>query len=473
MEVVVSRMPTAVVPTARPATLPELAPSRAPFAPLFRRSTSRASVERSLTGLLTDLPRQHCDTIAAAVAGPSTERLHHLWTDAPWTPQALDQQRVTALVGQSPAQGILVLDDPGLPQPGRGSAGVARQYSGPLGKGAKCQIGVTVHAVADEPAPRAPGHWPRSARLSLPEAWASDRARRGTVPVPTAVALQRQPELALALVDQARAWGVPFAWGGADAGDGATPPFLHGLDARHVAYVVGVRSTFGVRLPDEVHTATLVLPSRPRRRGQPQTPRPAPRAAAKAVLAALPEDRWQPITWREHDHGVLRKQCVAVRLHWATGGAQLSPSQPRVYTGPEGWLLGERPLLGERGDLQWSCRTRPTDTPRHRLVALAHSRWPIEQCYEDAKGACGLDDSQGRRWDGWPRQLALVLLASSFVAWQRWMPTDPVGFSPLRGASVVPSSPSPSARVALPGGGVMADRHPSNHSLPPQADLTK
>jgi hypothetical protein len=71
-------MQTPVVPKASPETLPELTTYLAPLAPLFRRSTSRASVERYLTGLLTDLPRKNCDTIAAAVAGTSTERLQHL-----------------------------------------------------------------------------------------------------------------------------------------------------------------------------------------------------------------------------------------------------------------------------------------------------------------------------------------------------------------------------------------------------------
>ena len=129
-----------VVPKASPHVLPELALYLALFAPLFRRSTSRESVERYLTGLLTDLERKNCDTIAAAVAGTSTERLQHLLTDAAWEPQALDQQRVTALVAQSPPQGILVLDDTGLPKQGRSSVGVARQYSGTLGKVANCQV---------------------------------------------------------------------------------------------------------------------------------------------------------------------------------------------------------------------------------------------------------------------------------------------------------------------------------------------
>src|SRR4030095_15898895 len=96
MEVVVSCMQTPVVPKASPDTLPELTTYLAPFAPLFRRSSSRASVERYLTGLLTDLERKNCDTIAAAVAGTSTERLQYVLPAAAWEPTLVAQQRVTA-----------------------------------------------------------------------------------------------------------------------------------------------------------------------------------------------------------------------------------------------------------------------------------------------------------------------------------------------------------------------------------------
>jgi SRSO17 transposase len=279
--------------------------------------------------------------------------------------------------------------------------------------------------------------------------------------------------LALALIDQARAWGVPFAWVVADAGYGDNPAFLQGLEARQIAYVVGVSSTFGVRLRDEVRAAALVPPPRPQGRGQPKKPRPAPLYEAKAVREALPAERWQPITWREHADVVLRKQFVAVRVHWATGGAQFSTSHHRVSTGPEGWLLGERPVPGERGDLKWYFSNLPADTPLRRLVELAHSRWPIEQFYEDAKGECGLDHYQGRRWDGLHRHLALVMLAYSFLACQRWTPADPAGFSPLWGAAVLPGGPSPGAAVALPRCRVMAHRDEPDCPFPPQADLTK
>src|SRR6266700_1158855 len=102
------------VPKASPDALPELAAFLEPFAPLFRRHTSRDSMERYLTGLLTDLPHKTADTIAATVAGTSTERLKHLLAIHP------------------PTTGVLVFDDTGLPKKGTESVGVAAQYSGRL-----------------------------------------------------------------------------------------------------------------------------------------------------------------------------------------------------------------------------------------------------------------------------------------------------------------------------------------------------
>ena len=256
--------------------------------------------------------------------------------DAAWDPQALDQQRVTAWVAQRPPHGLRLLDDTGRPTHGRRSVGVARQDAGTLGQVTNGQGVVSAHAVAQEPTSRAPVQWPVTAHLSLPAAWATAPARRRQVHVPAAVALQTKPALALALGDPARPWGVPCAAVVAAAGDGDTPTVLRGLDARQGASVVGGSRTYGVRLPEEVRVAALRPRPRPRRRGPPQKPRPVPRYAAKAVLDALPADRWPPITWREHDDVVRRNPCVAVRVHGATGGAQCSTQPSARLHGPGG-----------------------------------------------------------------------------------------------------------------------------------------
>jgi SRSO17 transposase len=77
-------------------------------------------------------------------------------------------------------------------------------------------------------------------------------------------------------------------------------------------------------------------------------------------------------------------------------------------------LLGERPVPGDSGEVKRYCSNLAAGTPLHRLVELAHSRWPIEQFYEDAKDECGLDRYQGWRCDGLHRHLALVMSPRAF-----------------------------------------------------------
>jgi SRSO17 transposase len=73
-----------------------------------------------------------------------------------------------------------MVDDTGFPEDGVASPGVARQYSGTLGKVANCQIDVSVHAVTD--AASCPLNW----RLFLPES--RDDAAAGTPAAAAAIA---------------------------------------------------------------------------------------------------------------------------------------------------------------------------------------------------------------------------------------------------------------------------------------------
>ena len=265
--------------------------------------------------------------------------------------------------------------------------------------------------------------------------------------MPAELRQQTKPEIALTLLDQAQEWGLPIQAVVVDAGYGDNPNFLQGLDARRIPYVCAVESTFGVRKPAEVQAAATQAPAYGGR-GQPRKPRPAPLYTVKELIEALPESAWQTISWREGTKGTMQAQAVAIRVHWATGSPRHSTSHSRVQTGPEGWLLAERPHPQAVADqttptasLQdkekqktkyWFCML-PDDVPLERLVLLAHARWVIEQFYEDAKQECGLDDFQGRRWDGLHRHLALAMLAYTFLALQRLVLPLPAGedFPPL------------------------------------------
>jgi SRSO17 transposase len=454
-------MKTLSLPKGSPDPLPELATFLEPFAPLFRRSTTRKSLERYMTGLLTDLPRKNCEAIAQTVANTSLEQLQHLLTDAAWDPLALDEQRVRSLVARSPKKGVLVLDEVGLPKQGKSSVGVQHQYCGALGKQGNCQVVVSAEYVSDEPSTSRPLHWPISAHLYLPESWTEDRTRCQRGHVPETVSFATKPELALQLVEQAGVWGVPFQTIVADAGYGI-PSFLRVLDERQLSYVCAVASDFGVRLPAEMEQAPAEPePSRPRGRGQPKKPRPARRYDASTITAAQPEEAWQTITWREGSQGSLQKQFIAIRVHAGTGCARHSETHGRSWTGPEGWLLGERPLAREEGEPKWFFSNLPADTSLSRLVELAHLRWPIEQFYEDAKGECGLADFQGRSWEGLHRHLALVMLAYTFLMLQSLSPEPepepamPAAFPPC--PTPQPSGlPSAGACLAFPGCGLVA-----------------
>jgi SRSO17 transposase len=467
------------VPKASSEPLPEIAQFLKPFAPLFRRSQSRHSLERYVTGLLTDLDRKNCDTIAAAVAGTSTERLQHLLTDADWDSQELDGARVRSLSEKSPEGAILVLDDTSFPKKGKSSVGVARQYCGALGKRANCQVVVSAEYVADELESSRPLHWPVCAQLYLPESWAKDRGRRERAHVPDEVRFRSKPQIALSLVDLSGEWGVPFEVVVADSGYGKYPMFLEGLEERKLPYVCGVESTFGVRLPEEVRAAKEAGAPPYRGRGQPPKERPAPLYTAKEVIASLPQEAWQTVSWREGTKGTLSKQMVALRAHRATGSPRMSTTHERVVTAAEGWLIAERLLRSEGEDLpdeeelKYYYSSLEAGVSLERLAALAKSRWAIEQFYEDAKGECGLSDYQGRRWDGLHRHLALVMVAYSFLMLHssilgKDLSEEEEAFSPrFSGQAHDAASDSPAGTDVVAGGsGALVHRNRQDKDLP-------
>ena len=129
------------------------------FAPLFGRTEARARSEQYLRGLLVQqTDRRNAENLAEAIAGATPRALQRFLTEATWSDQAVTN-RLQAYVGRrlGGALRVYIVDDTGFAKQGRKSVGVARQYSGTLGKVANCQVGVFLawaseqgHALVDK-----------------------------------------------------------------------------------------------------------------------------------------------------------------------------------------------------------------------------------------------------------------------------------------------------------------------------------
>src|SRR5437588_2914428 len=274
-------------PHAPLAVLPELDEFLRPFHVHFSRSEGRQSLQRYLTGLLTEHNNKNCDTLAPVVPGTTQQRLHNLLTGIDWDEDDLNDQRIRTL-RQLPTEGdaVLVFDDTGFAKQGACSVGVARQYSGTLGKVGNCQLAVNCHYAERTIA------WPVDSRLYLPRPWADDPARREKAKVPGDVTFETKHEIALDLLDEARTLGVRHACVTADADYGDNPNFLNGLERRRERHVVAVRGDFRVAL----RQATTAAPQR-----------------VDALVAAALAGSWRTVRWREGSKGWLRGRFLAVR----------------------------------------------------------------------------------------------------------------------------------------------------------------
>src|SRR5215471_9343657 len=266
--------PTKRVPLAPGDPMPALDEFLRPYHVHFARSEATHALERYLTGLFTEHPNKNCDTIAQVVPGTSEQSLQGLLTAMTWDEDDLNRQRVqTMLTLPTEGDGVLIVDDTGFAKQGQSSVGVARQYSGTLGKVGNCQVTVNCHYAERTLA------WPVATRLYLPKDWAADADRRTKAKVPEAITFQTKPQIALELLDRAKDWGVCFSCVTADADYGDNPNFLAGLERRRRRYVVAVRADFAVTLA---------------RRG-------GAARRAEALVAAQAARSWRSVTWRRSE----------------------------------------------------------------------------------------------------------------------------------------------------------------------------
>ncbi|MFH8661158.1 IS701 family transposase [Streptomyces afghaniensis] len=274
-----------------------------------------------MLGLLSDLPRKNCWTIAEWAGEATPDGMQHLLGRAKWE---AEQVRTTCASTWwstcTTTRRLLVVDESGDVNKGTGTAGRIENAQ------------VAVSPGLRRPA-RARGSGPG---LYVPRSWTSDRCRAAGLGAETPFATK--PELAARMVARFLDAGHQAAWVAGDEVYGGNPKLRDALEKRGTGYILAVACSH------EVTTS-------------------AGKFRADTLAKKVPKRAWQKLSARAGAKG-----------HRFYDWAVIDLADPRP---------GSRQLLIRRnrstGELAYYRCYSPTPMPLTTLVRVAGSRWPIRK----------------------------------------------------------------------------------------------
>ena len=375
------------------------------------RKDQRRWGEVYLRGLMLDGKRKSIEPMAARLPDGDEQCLQQFVNQSPWDEVPVRRALARRMSRELSAEGW-VIDDAGFPKFGKMSVGVARQYSGTLGKVGNCQIGVSINAATGDAS--CPLDW----RLYIPEEWDEDsqfnRERREKAGLPKDLHHTEKWRLALVMIDELISWGIkpPPILG--DGAYGDTTELRTGLEDRELEYVLDVKGGTSAYRED----VKPEQPPKPLGRGRP----PALRyrqdpSSLKQLALAADKSSTVTVTWREGTRGKMNSRFLALRVR----PANIELRRTAHKTGeelPVRWLVCEWPSKEPEPTKYWLSNL-PPDTPLKQLVRLAKMRFRIEQDYRELKDGLGLDHFEGRTYRGWKHHVTLVSVAQAFLTLER------------------------------------------------------
>jgi SRSO17 transposase len=377
------------------------------FADCFARRDTRAHLGVYVRGQLSDLPEKSVEPIALeAQVAPRT--LQEFLSQLKWDEERMrDRVQEVVMTEHAGVPSIGIFDETSDPKKGDKTPGVQKQWCGRLGKLENCLV--TVHlgyALEDF-------HCLVDGELFLPESWDQDRDRCREAGIPDTVVYRPKWRIALELYDRAVAKGLHFDWLTFEEGYGGKPEFLREVSARQQRYVAEVPRNF---------TGWLKAPrvvTRPYHRGRRGRGRQIPRLASGSRSArrvdALLKDRvlrdqpWKPWRVKDGEKGPMVWECkhtfITVKNENGLPGERLH-------------LIIARNVL-DPNEVKFFVSNASPETGIGALLLVAFSRWRVERCFEDDKSEIGLDQYEGRRYQGLKRHLVLSAVSYLFLAKMR------------------------------------------------------
>ena len=276
---------------------------------------------------------------------------------------------VTSELGDE--EGVLIPDETGFLKQGKKSCGVMRQYSGTAGRIENCQIGVFMTYASPK------GHSPIDRRLYIPKEWLDDEKRRNEAGIPKTVEFKTKPQMALEMIQEATVAGVPYRWVTGDCVYGDYTDIRMYLEENQKCYVMNVSGKAYVW------------------RGYRQS-------SVGSILKSLPFDGWFEASCGDGSKGERLYDWLAL------------PINPGTTEGFERSLLIRR-SKGSPDELRAYIAFAPIDTPKHKLVEVAGTRWTVETSFKESKSEVGLDQYEVRSYDGWYRHITFSCIALAFL----------------------------------------------------------
>jgi SRSO17 transposase len=336
----------------------------------FVRCETLRNAGALMLGLVSDLGRKNCWTLAEHAGHPSPDRLQHLLARGKWdTDGVLADLRGYIIDHLGDPDAVLVVDETGDLKKGSSTVGVQRQYSGTAGRIENAQVAVYLAYAAPG------GHTLIDRRLYLPKSWCEDQPRRQAAGVPDTVEFATKPALAAQMISGALDGELPARWVSGDEVYGADPDLRQTLQQRGIGYVLGIGSNRTVTTAAGTERVDVLATSLPRRAWQ-----------RRSAGTGAKGQRW---------------------YSWALIDTSDSDGD------------GQHHLLVRRndktGELAYYRCYSPTPATLADYVRVAGWRWKVEESFQTGKELAGLDEHPVRSWTSWHRWVTLAMLAHAFL----------------------------------------------------------
>jgi SRSO17 transposase len=200
------------------------------FDDIWTHQAQKREFRNYIGGLLGESERKNLFQIAENAVGVTYHRLHHFLTEAPWSSQEVNEQRLLVMDQCSQTRigkgFTLIVDDSGHRKSGNFTAGVGRQYIGEIGKTDNGIVVVTTHLYDGK----------KSLPLDIELYQHASSLPQGKKDIE----FKKKPELALALIDRSLERGYRPGIVLIDAGYGNNTTFLLELEKRKLKYLGGL-----------------------------------------------------------------------------------------------------------------------------------------------------------------------------------------------------------------------------------------